>query len=184
MKKGQLIAIGALIGAVVGYPLSYFFQMGALRFILSLGGYVENISSVLCDKDLASTAIGVWITSVVLLVLLALILHVVITCSEKGIHEAKREIKHSALFCLRWGIAIAGVWYVVAHMSLRDRAWVILDHETNRPVQVSLGKTVGEDAAQFPVIDPVTGKTIEVPREFVVNEPDQKTVRSEERKVG
>jgi hypothetical protein len=96
--------------------------------------------------------------------------------SESNEPRKKKGPKHWAMFCMRWGIAIVGVWYVVSHMSLRDQAWVILNHGTNRPQQVSLDKTVGESAARYSVIDPETGKTIQVPREDVVNEPDQKTV--------
>jgi glycosyltransferase 2 family protein len=96
--------------------------------------------------------------------------------SDSNESKQKKGLKQWAMFCLRWGIAIVGVWYVVAHMSLRDRAWVILDHASNRPQQVSLERTVGEEATQFPVIDPITGKELDVPREDVVNEPDQKTV--------
>jgi glycosyltransferase 2 family protein len=84
--------------------------------------------------------------------------------------------KHWLMFGLRWGIAVVGVWWVVAHMSIRDQAWVILNHATNRPVQVSLESSVGENAATYPVIVPSTGNVVDVPREFVVNEPDQKTV--------
>src|SRR5271170_5263107 len=89
--------------------------------------------------------------------------------TEKKKHKGWKQW---AMFCLRWGIAVAGVWYVVAHMSIRDRAWVILNHQTNRPVQVSLESSVGENAAIYPVIDPATGNVVNAPREDVVNEPD------------
>src|SRR5258707_8901721 len=85
--------------------------------------------------------------------------------------KKKKGLKHWAMFSLRWGIAVAGVWYVVAHMSLRDQAWVILNHDTNRPERVSLDYTVKEDSPAFPVTNHGN-----IPREDVVNEPDQKTV--------
>ncbi len=83
--------------------------------------------------------------------------------------------KHWALFAVRWGIAVVGVWIVVAHMSVRDQAWVILT-PANVPVQVSLQRAVGDDAAVFPIYDPVTKQPRDVPRADVVNQPDSKTV--------
>lgn len=62
---------GVLVGAVLGYPVSYFFQSGALRAKLSLGGYVEHFQDVLQSKDLASTAIGVWIATIVIFAFIA-----------------------------------------------------------------------------------------------------------------
>jgi uncharacterized protein (TIRG00374 family) len=88
----------------------------------------------------------------------------------------KKNWKHWAMFALRWTVAVVGVWYVVSHMSIRDQAWVILNQKTDRPVQVSLQRTVGENAARYPIYDPATGNPMEVPRSVVVNEPDQKTV--------
>jgi uncharacterized protein (TIRG00374 family) len=85
--------------------------------------------------------------------------------------KKKKGLKHWAMFSLRWGIAVVGVLYVVHNMSLRDQAWVILNHDTNRPEQVALDSTVKEDSPTFPV----SGHG-NIPREDVVNEPDQKTV--------
>lgn len=65
MKKNQFTAIGALVGAVFGYPISYYFQPGALRAKLPMGGYIEHISDILSSKELQSTAIGTWIVAVV-----------------------------------------------------------------------------------------------------------------------
>jgi uncharacterized protein (TIRG00374 family) len=90
--------------------------------------------------------------------------------------QKKKGWKHWALFAVRWGIAVVGVWVVVSHMSVRDQAWVILDHQTNRPVQVSLRRAVGDAAPVFPAYDPTTDQPIDVPRADVVNEPDAKTV--------
>lgn len=63
------IAVGALIGLIVGYPLSYFFQSGALRAKVSLGTYIEHISDVLSGADTRGTAVIVWIGCVVVLAL-------------------------------------------------------------------------------------------------------------------
>ncbi|HSV15138.1 MAG TPA: lysylphosphatidylglycerol synthase transmembrane domain-containing protein [Tepidisphaeraceae bacterium] len=91
--------------------------------------------------------------------------------------KKRKGPKHWAMFVLRWGIAVAGVWYVLAHMTLRDQAWVILDKTTNRPQQVLLAHRVPEDAATFPIIDPKTHHVVDLPRADVVNEPDQKSVQ-------
>ena len=85
--------------------------------------------------------------------------------------------KHWTLFALRWGVAVVGVYIVVKQMSLRDQAWVILDHQSNRPVKVSLRESVGDGAAVFPIYEPVTDRAIDVPRADVVNEPDGKSVQ-------
>ncbi len=59
--------MGAVIGLVLGYPLSYFFQPGALRAKMSLGDYISHISDILGSQDLSGTAIGVWFVSIVAL---------------------------------------------------------------------------------------------------------------------
>ena len=75
---------------------------------------------------------------------------------------------------LRWGVAVAGVWYVVAHLSIRDQAWVILDPATNRPQHLTLEQPTAESAATFPVR--VNGQVRNVPQNQIVNEPDVKHV--------
>jgi uncharacterized protein (TIRG00374 family) len=75
---------------------------------------------------------------------------------------------------LRWGVALAGVWYVVAHLSIRDQAWVILDPATNRPQHLSLEQPTAEFAPVFPVR--VNGQVQNVPRDRIINEPDVKQV--------
>ena len=67
---------------------------------------------------------------------------------------------------LRWGIAVVGIWCVVAHMSIRDRPGY-LNHATNRPVKKSLEVHAAGEPAVFPLIDPSTG-TSSSPREDVV----------------
>lgn len=56
---------GLLVGALVGYPLSYFFQPSALRAKISMGTYISHIGEVFGDKDLSSTAVLVWVASIV-----------------------------------------------------------------------------------------------------------------------
>jgi ABC-type multidrug transport system ATPase subunit/ABC-type multidrug transport system permease subunit len=74
MNKPSSVGIGALIGLLLGYPLSYFFQPGALRQKMSLGDYIQHIGDVFNSKDLVATAIGVWIGAVIIFALLGLML--------------------------------------------------------------------------------------------------------------
>ncbi len=67
------------------------------------------------------------------------------------------------------------MWYVVAHLAVRDQAWAILNPATNRPQQVSLERPTDEAAATFPVR--ADGGVVDVPRDRVVNEPDVKSVQ-------
>jgi hypothetical protein len=45
------------------YPLSYFFQPGALREKVSLGEYIQHYSDVMADNTLKSTVVGTFIIS-------------------------------------------------------------------------------------------------------------------------
>lgn len=67
MVKAKAAVEGLVIGLLLGYPLSYFVQPGALRAKVSIGEYIQHIGEVLQDKDLASTAIGTWVVCAVVL---------------------------------------------------------------------------------------------------------------------
>ncbi len=88
--------------------------------------------------------------------------------------RSKKGAKHWALFAVRWGVCVVGVAYVVLHLSIRDQAWVILDMQSMRPQQVTLDRTTDESAPVYPVR--VGGTVRDVPRAYVVNEPDRRTV--------
>ena len=47
-------------------------------------------------------------------------------------HRAKKWL----LFALRWGVAVAGIWWVISNMTLRDRVTILDDH--NRPISAML----------------------------------------------
>ena len=64
---------GAVIGALIGYPLSYYFQPAALRLKIPLGNYIQHISDVLGEKDLRSTAIGTWIVAIIVCAVIGLV---------------------------------------------------------------------------------------------------------------
>jgi uncharacterized protein (TIRG00374 family) len=81
------------------------------------------------------------------------------------------RIKKSALFILRWGIAIAGIWWVVANMSLRDHVLVLDAH--NIPHSAVLTATAAEDAPVFHIINPKTGQWDTVNADLVINAPDR-----------
>lgn len=53
-NQRKFTEIGLVAGVVLGYPLSYYFQPGALRAKLSLGGYIQHVSDVIGDKHLQS----------------------------------------------------------------------------------------------------------------------------------
>ena len=59
---------------MLGYPLSYFFQPGVLRQKLSLGDYISHIGDILNSRELAGTAWGVWVGSIIVFALLGLVL--------------------------------------------------------------------------------------------------------------
>ena len=48
------IVAGLLVGALLGYPLSYYFQPGALRSKVSLGQYIEHVGDVVGNSELVS----------------------------------------------------------------------------------------------------------------------------------
>ncbi|MGH7213986.1 MAG: lysylphosphatidylglycerol synthase transmembrane domain-containing protein, partial [Tepidisphaeraceae bacterium] len=59
-------------------------------------------------------------------------------------------------FTLRWGIAVAGIFYVVKNISLHDQ--VIIPDAAGHPVLVRLVNTeVDEDGRSFTVLDPSQG---------------------------
>ncbi len=57
--------IGLIVGGVLGYPLSYYFQPGALQAKLSLGGYIQHFSDVIGDKDLQSAVVLGFVVAIV-----------------------------------------------------------------------------------------------------------------------
>ncbi|MGE5611514.1 MAG: lysylphosphatidylglycerol synthase transmembrane domain-containing protein [Bacillota bacterium] len=84
----------------------------------------------------------------------------------------KQPAKHWVMFSLRWGIAVVGIWWVVANMSLRDRVTVL--DENNHPVDAALFEPATEDSATFVIADPSSGIKRLISRKEVVNRPDRK----------
>lgn len=86
------------------------------------------------------------------------------------------KTKKTATFLIRWGIAVAGVWYVLAKTSFHDRVLVI-DPRTDRPVAVRVLGNAHDSDAQFDIIDPVTGQKRLIDRDQVWIKPDGTTFR-------
>lgn len=87
--------------------------------------------------------------------------------------SAKKWIK----FTLRWGIAVVGMWWVVAQISWRDQVLVL--GARNRPVEAKLAAPADENFIQVQIIDPWTGRLREVPRNELVHQPDRESVTVE-----
>ncbi|HEV8290268.1 MAG TPA: hypothetical protein VGP94_00025, partial [Tepidisphaeraceae bacterium] len=84
--------------------------------------------------------------------------------------RAKKWIK----FVLRWGIAVVGIWWVVAQMEFRDRVWIVDPKNHPVPAKLSAYADRGEQSAVFEIWDPWTYQKRVIPRKEVVNRADQK----------
>ena len=88
-------------------------------------------------------------------------------------HPARKWIT----FSLRWAIAIGGIWWVIAHMSLRDRVTILNADNLPVAVHLALPATDGENSASVVIIDPVTHERRIISRKELVNLPDEKSVQ-------
>jgi glycosyltransferase 2 family protein len=86
----------------------------------------------------------------------------------------KSETKKWLKFAVRWGIAIAGIWYVVANIHLADRV-MVLHAQTNEPVYLRVLDNAGEDEAVYRVIA-ADGQTESVERDDIWTPADRKKV--------
>ena len=85
-------------------------------------------------------------------------------------HPVRKWIK----FALRWGIAVGGIWWVVANMSLRDSVTVL--DANNLPVRALVVEPATEDSAAFVILDSTTGQKRTISRKETVNPPDERMV--------
>ncbi len=86
-------------------------------------------------------------------------------------HKARKWLT----FSLRWGIAIAGIAWVLSKTPFHDELlYVTAD---NRLVQLQALHEPSEDAAQFEVYNRATGVTSTIPRADVWTQPDNRSVR-------
>jgi len=87
--------------------------------------------------------------------------------------DKKRALK-IVRFVLQIAVATIGIAWVVSKISWRDHALAILPGQTMPTKDVVLATSDATDQdLSFPVIDPRSGKTISLPRDQIVNEPDQ-----------
>lgn len=72
------IGLGLFLGFVSGYPLSYYCQPGALRQAWTLESYIRHIQEILNNPERRGTALGVWIGTITVFLLLAIIVNIVL----------------------------------------------------------------------------------------------------------
>ena len=56
-KETNYRTVGLFVGLLVSYPISYYFQPGALRAKLTMVDYISHISDVVGDPHLRSAVI-------------------------------------------------------------------------------------------------------------------------------
>jgi uncharacterized protein (TIRG00374 family) len=88
-------------------------------------------------------------------------------------HARNQKAKKLILTLLRWGIAVAGIAFVVSKISLHDRAQLLDSH--NRPVTVTLKQPPGDNFSTVEVSAPAEYAGVHN-RSELVNKPDLKTV--------
>jgi uncharacterized protein (TIRG00374 family) len=92
---------------------------------------------------------------------------------EPAANPRKQNLKKWILTLLRWGIAVAGIAFVVSKISLHDRAELLDSH--NIPVTVTLTSPPPEHFESIVVASPSAYAGLH-PRSELVNKPDLKTV--------
>ncbi len=90
-----------------------------------------------------------------------------------GAGEPKFSVKKLLFTILRWGVAVAGIAWVISNMSLHDRA-ELLDSK-NKPVVVVLRQPPGENFSTIDVVYPQQYAGVHQ-RAELVNKPDLKSV--------
>ena len=74
------------------------------------------------------------------------------------------------MFAVRWGVAVAGIWWVVSNMTFRDQVYVL--DARKHPQPMALARDAQDEDSEFRVI----GHTEAVPRHRVINRRDRKEV--------
>jgi glycosyltransferase 2 family protein len=87
--------------------------------------------------------------------------------------------KKTATFVLRWGIAVAGVWYVLAKTSFHDR--VLIVDAQNQPHAVRVWNDARETDGRYQIDDPNASQGVRwVPRSDIWIKPDGSTFQLRE----
>jgi uncharacterized protein (TIRG00374 family) len=97
-----------------------------------------------------------------------------------GEPKRKQTAKKWIMFVIRWGIAVAGIGWVLSNISLYNQV-LIANPATGRPLSVRVVRAANESDAQFQVIGP-SGATMTVPRSdlLVKSDRDQVSVRGDD----
>ncbi len=85
----------------------------------------------------------------------------------------RRDAKKWAMFVLRWGIAAAGIYWVVANISLRDR--VLVAGADGWPVSARLASEA-KDQDRIYRIWGTSGRVVDVPREALLARTDRRKI--------
>lgn len=85
--------------------------------------------------------------------------------------QMNSRLKKTFWFILRWGIAIVGIWWVCANLSLRDHALVLDDQNVPHDEPI-----LARGDHQYQVRDWQTGQTKWVKQDQLVCAPDRKSV--------
>ena len=56
-KNTNYRAVGVVVGILVSYPISYYFQPDAVRLKLTMANYISHVSDVVGDSNLRSAVI-------------------------------------------------------------------------------------------------------------------------------
>jgi uncharacterized protein (TIRG00374 family) len=84
------------------------------------------------------------------------------------------KAKKSLMAILRWGVALAGTWYVLSMLSWNDHVLAIVD-STNIP-HWAIVLQGDEESPQLNVEMQDTGRTLMVDHDSVISEPDRKNM--------
>jgi len=82
----------------------------------------------------------------------------------------KKHAKKWALFTLRWGIAVVGIWFVLQNITWRDSV-LIQNPATGRPMPARVVGPLDESQASFRIIDPLTQAERDIPRSDLLVRP-------------
>jgi uncharacterized protein (TIRG00374 family) len=93
--------------------------------------------------------------------------------------KSRAGIRDWVFFSLRWGIAIAGIWWVLSNLSLHDQ--VLVASDTNGwPTEARLAVPAGENDSAFQIVAP-DGQTRSVPRDQLLARLPPARIRVNER---
>ena len=95
----------------------------------------------------------------------------------------KKQTLKIAKFLVRWGIAVVGIWWVISKMSWHDHVWAFLPGQNMPTKDLTLTDyAADESSGVYHVI--IAGKTVALPHDEVINQPDYDKLREFEKKSG